>query len=679
MRCLRFPPLSLICLLITLASALLRAQPSPVVYSNQLDGLDDPAIAATASAAQVKFAKPVTYGTIGDWAVSVAIQDLNNDGKPDMVVANRTSSTIAVLLGNGDGTFQTPVTYNSGGGSYDQGGGVNSVVIGDVNGDGNPDLVVANQNSTVGVLLGNGNGTFQTAVTYGSGGVGPVSVAVADLNGNGKLDIIVANNCAAANNCPGEFSPSSVGVLLNNGDGTFQTAVTYSTGGTETNSIAVADVNGDGKPDVLVVNGGPEQTGSVGVVLGNGDGTFQTAVTYSVGGLVSGSVAVADLNGDGKLDMVVTNLCEETGDNSDCPSGVVSVLLGNGNGTFQPAMTYVLDRVEITSVAIGDVNGDGRPDLVVSNPCLSPGYCNIVPSGVRVLLGNGDGTFQAPVSYGSGGGTASVGGPASSVAIADLNGDGRPDVVVANQCISRTSCEGAAGVLLNYLAFSTKTSLTSSPNPSLVSQSVTFTATITSSSAIPNGSSVTFYDGTASIGTGATTNGVASLTTSFSKAKTYTIKASYGDAFRKASAGTVNQVVEKQAPPYGVVSPTAVNFGDVAVGQTSPTKNISLKDTGESQLKVSAISISGDFAIPTDQCANGVAPGTHCNVYVTFTPRTAGTLTGTLTFTDNASNSPQTVSLTGTGASAASEITWLTVGGRASSGQGTAKELWSVP
>ena len=160
------------------------------------------------------------------------------------------------------------------------------------------------------------------------------------------------------------------------------------------------------------------------------------------------------------------------------------------------------------------------------------------PGGVRVLLGNGDGTFQTPVSHESGGGGA------TSVAIADLNGDGRPDVVVANACISQSSCEGAAGVLLNYLAFSTKTSLTSSPNPSLVSQPVTFTATITSSSVIPNGSTVTFYDGTASIGTGATTNGVASLTTSFSKAKTYTIKASYpGDAFRKASAGTVKQVV----------------------------------------------------------------------------------------------------------------------------------------
>ena len=536
MRCPRFLPLRLICLLIALVSAMLLAQFGSVVHANQLNGLDDLAAGAQAAAAQVKFAKAVTYGTIGYTAISVAIKDLNGDGKPDMVVANLQSSTVAVLLGNGDGTFQTAVTYNSGGGSYDQGGGVTSVVIGDVNNDGKPDLVVANRNSTVGVLLGKGDGTFQAVVTYGSGAYLADVGCVADFNTDGKLDIVLSYNCDITNSCTGLAGPGSVGVLLNNGDGTFQTAVTYSAGGSATASIAVADVNGDGKPDVLVVNNCQERTASVGVLLGNGNGTFQPVVTYGVNGIGSDRGCVADLNGDGKLDMVVTNLCEDNDDGaSNCQNGVVSVLLGNGDGTFQPAVTNVLDKVEISSVAIGDVNGDGRPDLVV----------RIRLSGARRILVESEYCWATATAHSRlRSVTNRVAGALHRVAIADLNGDGRPDVVVANACISQSSCEGAAGVLLNYLAFSTKTSLTSSPNPSLVSQPVTFTATITSSSVIPNGSTVTFYDGTASIGTGATTNGVASLTTSFSKAKTYTIKASYpGDAFRKASAGTVKQVV----------------------------------------------------------------------------------------------------------------------------------------
>ena len=240
-----------------------------------------------------------------------------------------------------------------------------SVAIGDVNGDGKPDLVVTNASSnTVGMLLGNGDGTFRPAVVYGSGGLIPGSVAIADVNGDGKPDILVANVCGNGDpNCDG-----SVAVLLGNGNGTFQTAVTYSSGGVGAESVAVADMNGDGKPDLLVADNcigiGPcakGRTAGVGVLLGNGDGTFKPAVTHSSGsGSPIYSIAVADVNSDGKLDLLLPNAWDAT----------VGVLLGNGDGTFQTAVTYGSGGVpsaQFEAVAVADVNGDGKPDLIVTS------------------------------------------------------------------------------------------------------------------------------------------------------------------------------------------------------------------------------------------------------------------------------------------------------------------------
>ncbi len=350
---------------------------------------------------------------------SVAVGDFNGDGKPDLAVANYGDGTVSVLLGNGDGTFQAAVSYGAGSGPA-------SVAVGDFNGDGKADLVVANStDGTVSVLLGNGDGTFQAAVNYGAGS-GPASVAVGDFNGDGKADLVVGN-----------CNDGVVSVLLGNGDGTFQAAVSYGTGSGPA-SVAVGDFNGDGKADLAVAT---YTDGTVSVLLGNGDGTFQAAVSYGTGSNPA-SVAVGDFNGDGKADLAVANY----GD------GTVSLLLGNGDGTFQAAVNYGTGS-NPASVAVGDFNGDGEADLAVAN--YNDGT-------VSVLLGYGDGTFQAAVNYGTGSNPASV-------AVGDFNGDGKPDLAVAN------GGNNSVSILLNTTAYLLPAIVESpAPNSTLTGSSVTF-------------------------------------------------------------------------------------------------------------------------------------------------------------------------------------------------------------
>jgi hypothetical protein len=399
------------------------------------------------------------YGTGGYFGGSVAVADLNGDGIPDVVVTNSEPNidqefTVGVLLGNGDGTFQPAQTYGTGGTFPHQ------VIIADVNGDSKPDLVIANQcgpnlpvcrspYGSVGMLLGNGDGTFQAAKYYHSGGGYADGIAVGDVNGDGNLDLVVANSCTGET-CQG---PPAIAILLGDGTGAFVVTHSYGSGGYLLSSIALADVNGDGKLDVVAVNQcpGPRNEdgcalGSVvGVLLGKGDGTFKSARTYKSGGWQATGLVAADVNGDGKLDLVVANGCT-TGSIEGCGSdfrGVVGVLLGNGDGTFQEAQTFDTSGEYASSVAAADVNGDGKLDLLVVNSCAEGYFYKCYKSGVGAILGNGDGTFQAGTSYLSGGYEA---GP---IAVADLNGDGKPDVLVSNSIGSLGPFTGAVGVLLH--------------------------------------------------------------------------------------------------------------------------------------------------------------------------------------------------------------------------------------
>jgi hypothetical protein len=505
------------------------AQSNPVAHANQ-PNLDSGAFL---------FLPAVTYAA-GQNADAVAVADLNGDGHPDLVVANGclTSSNcnvsgVSILLGNGDGTFQTAVTYSSAGVD------ATSIAVADVNGDGHPDIVVANDcqsspdgcaNGGLSVFLGNGDGTFQTPVTYSSGGGLADSVVIGDVNGDGHLDLVVAN------------FEGGVGVLLGNGDGTFKAPVSYN-GGYDPNSVVIGDVNGDGHLDLVVADLCQDSgcsNGAVSVLLGNGDGTFKAPVTYSSGGVISYSAAIGDVNGDGHPDLVVTNL--DCG--SDCFTSAVGVLIGNGDGTFQEPITYDAGGGK-TALVITDVNGDGHRDLVMTNAAIACNGDGICAGAAELMLGVGDGTFPTVATYSSGGytsgGVQENGNAPTAVALADVNDDGNPDLLVVNQCGNAWwTCAngGTVGVLLNNSgAPTTTTALVSSVNPVDIKKAVTYTATVTSQSGGTVNGAVTFTDPGWIVPKVVTlVNNQASYSTSYSQgaAGAHTITATYPGVLHQA-------------------------------------------------------------------------------------------------------------------------------------------------
>lgn len=248
-----------------------------------------------------------------------------------------------------------------------------AVVIGDLNGDGVPDLAVTNFGSkSISIYLGKGDGTLTAAPTPTVNG-SPQSLVMADLNGDGKLDLVIL------------LYPQRIAVLFGNGDGTFGSPIILIVD-KDPIGIAVGDLNGDGKPDIAIVNqtspGGP--VGYITLLLNNGNGTFLPPLHPSAGQFPT-RLKIADINGDGKGDLLVTDM----GLGTLQRNGSLMVFLGNGDGTFQAAKHYAAGNTPV-DLALGDFNGDGRPDVaIVDGPYLEP-------SRLAVLLGNGDGSFQTP-------------------------------------------------------------------------------------------------------------------------------------------------------------------------------------------------------------------------------------------------------------------------------------------
>jgi sugar lactone lactonase YvrE len=337
---------------------------------------------------------PPTAG-FGDFFVAVG--DFNGDGIPDIAVLTEGSpGSVTILLGNGDGTFTEKSTVTAGFGSR-------FIAVGDFNGDGIPDLAVVNvcngndscSIGTVSIFLGNGDGTFtQAAGSPVTVGIQPVAAAVGDFNGDGIPDLAVVNS-----------QNGNVTILLGNGKGGFAPAANSSvTVGNYPTSVAVADFNGDGIQDLAVANQG---SSSISILLGKGDGTFRSQIPISVDYSPS-SITAADFNGDGIPDIAV--IIEEY------PTSVVEILLGNGDGTFKTAATPSTGDGS-SSVKVADFNSDGIPDLAVVNES---------GGNVTILLGNGDGTFTQAANSPVG-----VGNYPFSVAVGDFNGDGVPDLAVA--------------------------------------------------------------------------------------------------------------------------------------------------------------------------------------------------------------------------------------------------------
>ena len=432
----------------------------------------------------------------------------------------------------------------------------------------------------------------------------PFRMAQGDFNLDGKTDLAVAN-----------FGGNTVSIFMGNGDGTFQAAQNVSVSNNPF-SVSVGDFNGDGKPDLAV---GYESSVGISILLGNGDGTFQAPISTAAGFSNYGSVA-GDFNKDGKLDLAV----------ADYSSGQIFVLLGNGDGTFQPAVSYGVNSGPIF-IRTADLNGDGNLDLVVGD-WFGPS--------ISVLLGVGDGTFQPVQNY-------TAGNRGSDVAIADFNNDGKLDVIATSQTDNNLYFLAGVGDGTFLPAQAIPVGLTSNTvGAGDFNADGKMDLAIASSTAeigiiLGNGD-----------GTFQATQQVAFPNASFPfevAVGNFNTGGGLGIAVADDDSGTVEILI-----PTLSISPGSFDFGNQAVGAASTAQDFTITNSTSQTVTFTTIGFTGtnsDFSDTTD-CGATLASGAVCTVHVTFTAGAVGARSGTLSLSDDAPGSPQTVGLTGTGVNA---------------------------
>ena len=550
----------------------------------------------------LSYASPVnssaTTGTFPRWAVSA---DFNQDGIPDVAVINQNGGTIDIYFGNNNGTFTKQTALNTSGVSPEM------IAAGDLNSDGYPDLVVGVSDG-LNVFLNNGSGGFLSAARYqlaftdeanNYNEQDPSALAIGDVNHDGHPDVVFTFDSfdpSIETQLIGGVYPGVVGVALGNADGTLQFSGTppfvpvYGTEVPNPTAVALADLTGTGNLDIVT---GAENDSTLCVVPNKGNGTFNNAIATGLSGAScflappaggGSSIVAADFNGDGKLDLA----------SSSSNSPYVAVLIGNGDRTFQNATddagnllsTYVAGNGASWLVA-ADLNGDGIPDLATANNADNT---------ATIMLGNGDGTFLAPLILPNGGKTSQTAltipagsGPAAVMAghfsstgipslmfseentntVSTVKGSVTTTAVAAVTGISPVGASSAThAVKASYegdsvysASSSGTTNLTPQPVPTSISLrsnlstvtvggQVTLTATISPFSAqshSTDGESVTFYDGANSLGTATLTSGVATLKPHLNSVETASLTASYaGDSnFNSSSSSGVSVSVQK--------------------------------------------------------------------------------------------------------------------------------------
>jgi hypothetical protein len=479
----------------------------------------------------MSFSTAVNYPA-GTSPQDVVRGDFNGDTRLDLAVTNYSTNTVSVLLGNGNGTFQSALTSATGAGPQ-------SVAVGDFNGDGKLDLATSNS-ADLGVLLGNGNGTFQASTSLGLGAT-PTGVAVGDFNADGKLDLAAASNVyypgwsSGYYGYPGYYS-GRFNLLLGTGTGSFGAATATPVNNNNwVNSVAAADFNGDGKLDLATADNGYWWGGAHPVVaFGNGAGGLGVTHLASSSGGSPQSVSAGDVNGDGKADLISVN-----------PNlNAVDVLLANGTGGFAAAQSYATGASPM-SVELGDFNGDAKIDLISANNW---------GGSVSVLLGAGTGVFRPPALFGA------EGTQPLSVAVGDFNGDGRADAASANNGSANVS------VLLNDGNWPSINAPFITINDVTVTEgnSGTVNATLTVSLSAPSAQTVTVKY--------ATTNGSATAANDYNAVTPTLLTFMPNEVSKQITVQVKGDRVAESTESFGVVLSEATNaFLSETIGYVSIT------------------------------------------------------------------------------------------------------------